>query len=113
VALATFPVALLLRRRWQRIPDSDADLDAEENKSVRRQLALVVRAFRTSRYTLMLVLTLFVTLLLTNLAEFQYSTVLQAGRSEAQLTALFGRLYAGASLFNLIVCLFVFTPLVT
>lgn len=112
VALMTFPVARLLRRRWRRIADSDTDL-SEEAGSVREQIAQVVTAFRTSRYTLTLVLTLFVTLLMTNLAEFQYSTVLQAGRSEAELTALFGRLYAACGLFNLVVCLFLFTPVVT
>ncbi|MBJ7409346.1 MAG: hypothetical protein JHD15_03140, partial [Phenylobacterium sp.] len=112
VALATAPVALLLRRRWKRIADSDADLDAEDT-SVLRQLGQVGRAFRTSPYAVTLVLTLFVTLLMTNLAEYQYSTVLQAGRNEAELAALFGRLYAGASIFNLVVCLFVFNRLVT
>jgi len=112
VALATAPVAVLLRRRWQRIADSDTDLDGE-TKSVISQLGQVGRAFRTSPYAITLVLTLFVTLLMTNLSEYQYSTVLQAGRSEAQLASLFGQLYAGASIFNLIVCLFVFNRLVT
>lgn len=112
VALATAPVALLLRRRWTRIADSDTDLDGE-TRDVLSQLGQVARAFRTSPYAVTLVLTLFVTLLMTNLAEFQYSTVLQAGRNEAQLAALFGQLYAGASIFNLIVCLFVFNRLVT
>lgn len=112
VALATAPVALLLRRRWQRIADSDTDLDGE-SKSVLSQLGQVGQAFRTSPYAVTLVLTLFVTLLMTNLAEYQYSTVLQKGRSEADLAALFGQLYAGASIFNLVVCLFVFNRLVT
>lgn len=112
VALATFPVARLLRRRWRRIADSDTDV-GEDAPGVGAQLKQVIEAFRTSRYTLTLVLTLFVTLLMTNLAEFQYSTVLQAGRSEAGLAALFGQLYAACGLFNLVVCLFVFTPLVT
>lgn len=112
VAVATAPVAVLLRRRWQRIADSDTELD-DEKKSVLSQLGQVGRAFRTSPYAATLVLTLFVTLLMTNLAEYQYSTVLQAGRDEARLATLFGQLYAGASIFNLIVCLFVFNRLVT
>ena len=113
VALATWPIARHLRRRWQRIADSDTDLDHDQPKDVRSQFLVVARAFRGSRYVAMLALTLFVTLLLTNLAEFQYSTVLQAGRSEADLATLFGRLYAGSSLFNLVICLFVFAPLVS
>jgi hypothetical protein len=112
LALATAPVAFLLRRRWRRIADSDTDLD-EEGPSVADQARMVARVFRTSPYAVSLVATLFVTLLMTNLAEYQYSTVLQEGRSEAELAALFGRLYAAASLFNLFVCLFVFNRLVT
>jgi len=113
VAAATLPVARLLRRRWQRIADSDTDLDGEVRRDVIGQLKLVARTFRTSRYASLLTLALFVTLLITNLAEYQYSTVLQAGRSEASLARLFGELYAGASVFNLVVCLFVFNRLVT
>lgn len=112
VALLTAPVAMLLRRRWTRIADSDTDLDGE-SKSVVSQLGQVGRAFKRSPYAVTLVLTLFVTLLMTNLAEFQYSTVLQKGRDEAALASLFGQLYAGASILNLIVCLFVFNRLVT
>ena len=112
VALLTLPVARRLRRRWRRIADSDTDLDTGE-VGVIEQLKLVVGAFRTSRYATLLALSLFVTLLMTNLAEFQYSQVLPAGRSEAELAALFGRLYAASSVFNLVVCLFVFNRLVT
>ncbi|HEY0646339.1 hypothetical protein [Phenylobacterium sp.] len=112
VAVATAPMALLLRRRWRRIADTDTDLDGEST-DVRTQALRVVRTFRTSPYAVALVLTLFVTLLMTNLAEFQYSTVLQKGRSEAELAGLFGRLYAATNVFNLVVCLFVFNRLVT
>src|SRR3546814_1629577 len=57
--------------------------------------------------------TLFVILLMTNLAEYQYSMVLQDGRGEAELAALFGTLYAASNLFNLVICLFVFNRLAT
>lgn len=112
VAVATAPVALLLRRRWRRIADTDTDLDGEST-DVRTQALRVVQTFRTSPYAVALVLTLFVTLLMTNLAEFQYATELQEGRSEAQLAALFGGLYAATNVFNLVICLFVFNRLVT
>jgi len=112
VAVATAPVALLLRRRWRRIADTDTDLDGEST-DWRTQLMRVARTFRTSPYAVALVLTLFVTLLMTNLAEFQYSTVLQKDRSEAELAGLFGRLYAATNVFNLVICLFVFNRLVT
>lgn len=112
LALLTAPLARRLKGRWRRIADSEADLDGE-TATVTQQLKQVAGAFRTSPYAAALALTLFVTLLLTNLSEYQYSTVLQAGRSEAQLAALFGQLYAAANLFNLVVCLFVFNRLVT
>jgi len=112
VALATAPVAMMLRRRWTRIADTDTDLDGEPT-NVRTQFLQVARTFKSSPYAVTLVMTLFVTLLMTNLAEFQYSTVLQEGRNEAELASLFGRLYAATNIFNLVVCLFVFNRLVT
>ncbi|MEW4468925.1 MFS transporter [Parasphingorhabdus sp. JC815] len=111
IILLTVPVAQLLRRKWKRIADSDIDIGGEEI-NVRSQIALVVSAFGRSPYVLLLTLTLFATLLLTNFIEFQYSSVFEIGRSEAQLAALFGQLYAGASIFNLLVCLFLFNRLV-
>lgn len=108
-AVATLPVALLVRRRWGRIADSDVE---EAGESVTSQIAQVADTFRTSRYTLVLTLVLFVTLLMTNLAEFQYSSVFQQGRSEAELASLLGSLYAGANIFNMVVCLFLFNRLV-
>lgn len=112
VALATAPVATMLRKRWTRIADSDADLDGE-TADVRTQFLRVAQTFKSSPYAVTLVLTLFVTLLMTNLAEYQYSTVLQKGRGEAELAALFGQLYAATNIFNLVICLFVFNRLVT
>lgn len=109
IAAVTFPVALRLRRRWTRIADSDVE---EADDSVGRQIGQVTDTFRTSRYTLVLTLILFVTLLMTNLAEFQYSNMFEQGRSEAELASLLGTLYAAANIFNVIVCLFVFNRLV-
>lgn len=109
IAAITFPVALRLRRRWSRIADSEV---AESDESVGRQIGQVADTFRTSRYTLVLTLILFVTLLMTNLAEFQYSDMFEQGRSEAELASLLGTLYAAANIFNVIVCLFLFNRLV-
>lgn len=109
IAAFTLPVALRLRKRWTRIADSDI---TEAEDSVVNQLVQVGRTFRASRYTLILTLTLFVTLLLTNLAEFQYSSLFQQNRSEAELASLLGKLYAAANIFNVFICLFVFNRLV-
>jgi hypothetical protein len=112
LAFFTAPLARLLRRRWKQIAESDVAV-TEDAGNAFEQLAAVARAFGKSRYTWVLTLTLFVTLLMTNLAEFQYSTVLQTGRSEAELAALFGELYAACNIFNLVVCLLVFNRLVS
>jgi ATP:ADP antiporter, AAA family len=109
IAVLTLPIALQLRRRWAKIAESEVD-EAEEG--VVSQVRQVTNTFRTSSYTLVLTLVLFVTLLLTNLAEFQYSSIFQQGRSEAELASLLGTLYAAANIFNVFVCLFVFNRLV-
>ncbi|WP_339822229.1 MFS transporter [uncultured Parasphingorhabdus sp.] len=111
IALITAPLARYLRRRWGQIAENDMTATEDDGGTV-SQLAEVGRAFRNSRYAIVLTMTLFVTLLMTNLAEFQYSKVLQDGRSEAELASLLGALYAAANLFNLVVCLFVFNRLV-
>lgn len=112
VAALTLPVAHNLRRRFTRIADTDTGAD-DETLSVGQQLRLALRTFRTSRYAALLTLALFTTLLLTNLAEFRYSAVLQAGRDEQALARLFGGLYAAAGGFNVLICLVVFNRLVT
>jgi len=111
IALATMPLAWSLGRRWPQLSESDAE-ESGQPAGVAAQVAMMANSFRTSRYTLVLTATLFVTLLMTNLAEYQYAAVLQQGRSEAQLAALFGALYAASNIFNLLVCLFVFNRLV-
>src|SRR3546814_3860982 len=109
---STLPLAWALRRRWRKIAESDDDSN-DDDATPTDQLVAVARAFGTSRYTMALTATLFVTLLMTNLAEYQYSMVLQDGRGEAELAALFGTLYAASNLFNLVICLFVFNRLAT
>lgn len=111
IAFMSAPLARLLRRRWGQIADNDLTIEDDAGSTV-SQLSEVGRAFRNSRYAIVLTMTLFVTLLMTNLAEFQYSKVLQEGRTEAELASLLGLLYAAANLFNLVVCLFVFNRLV-
>lgn len=111
LAFLTAPVASFLQRRWEHIAESDL-VAGEDGDEAGGKLAAVGRAFGASRYAMVLALTLFVTLLMTNLAEYQYSMVLQEGRSEAELAGLFGALYAAANLFNMFVCLLVFNRLV-
>ncbi|MHA7819563.1 MAG: MFS transporter [Erythrobacter sp.] len=111
LAFLTAPVARFLQSRWEQIAESDLVTSDEVDASAGK-LAGVGRTLVRSRYAMVLALTLFVTLLMTNLAEFQYSMVLQEGRSEAELASLFGALYAAANLFNMLVCLLLFNRLV-
>lgn len=111
-AVATAPLAWMLRRRWSQIQESDLELAAGDAEK-QGKLSVILKTFRTSKYTRIYALTLFIILLLTNLIEFQYATVLEASRSEAELAELFGALYAAVSIFNLIVCLFIFNRLVS
>lgn len=111
IAAVTFPLARLLRRRWSKIAESDDDSQDQGGTAI-DQLVAVGKTFGRSRYTIVFTATLFVTLLMTNLAEYQYSMVLQEGRGEAELAALFGMLYAASSMFSLVTCLFVFNRLV-
>src|SRR3546814_13280649 len=96
---STLPLAWALRRRWRKIAESDDDSN-DDDATPTDQLVAVARAFGTSRYTMALTATLFVTLLLTNLAEYQYSMVLQDGRGEAELAALFGTTDAASNLLD-------------
>ncbi len=115
IAFATAPVARFLQHKWTQIAESDILFDETSNDhsgNTFSKFANIGRAFIASRFAMMMALTLFVTLLMTNLAEFQYSMILQEGRSEAELAALLGALYAGANLFNMLVCLLVFNRLV-
>lgn len=111
IALATMPLAWHIGRRWPQLAENDADAD-DDGAGIGDRFAGLAKAFGGSRYTLALAATLFVTLLMTNLAEYQYAAVLLEGRSEADLAALFGALYAASNIFNLVVCLFVFNRLV-
>ena len=115
LALAAFPLARQLRRRWT--PLAESELEAHEavepEAPLMRRLLDLIRVLAGSGYLLAMTLVVFVTLILTNLIEFEYATVLQLGRSTAELTGLLGRLYALAGVANILVCLFGFNRLVT
>ncbi len=111
-AIATMPLVWMMRRRWTQIQESEFDLVAGDSKT-QGKLSVVLKTFRTSKYTRIYALTLFVILLMTNLIEYQYATVFESTRSEAELAELFGALYAAVNVFNLFVCLFVFNRLVS
>ncbi|MDZ3832703.1 MAG: MFS transporter [Sphingopyxis sp.] len=111
IALATIPLARALGRRWTKLNENDLE-ESPPSPNIAGQVAILATNFRKSPFTLALTATLFVTLLMTNLAEYQYAEVFQQGRTEAELAALFGSLYAFSNIFNLFVCLFLFNRLI-
>ncbi|HET6537916.1 MAG TPA: MFS transporter [Sphingopyxis sp.] len=111
LAVMTMPFVHFLGRRWAQIAEVDG-VEADQPSGLKAQLQALVRAFRRSRFTMALAAMLFVTLLMTNLAEYQYASILEEGRSEVELAALFGGLYAISNIANLIICLFLFHRLV-
>jgi hypothetical protein len=111
IALITIPVARAVPRYWKTIADLNARTDEDDSENP-QNLKAVLSSMMGSRFSKYLAAMLFVTLLITNVAEYQYSAILEKGRSEAQLASVLGTLYGVYHSFNILVCLFAFTPMV-
>lgn len=111
LAILTVPVLLLMLRKCKPIEDADGPEEAGRRGLV-RETRDIVRIVRRSRYVVVLAAALFVTLLVTSVCEYQYMTVFAATRTEQQLAGIFGQLYAGVSILNVIFNLFLFNRLV-
>ncbi|GEM_PF-2937110 len=107
-ALAAWPLLRVLGRHGVRLTDTGVQ---EADHSEPRRSAL--KALLTSPFSLTLAAVLFTTLLLTNLAEYQYLTILERDYALDELAALFGRLFVAAAIFNLVMNLFVYGWLVS
>jgi len=108
-ALLSMPVLYAVRRGWKKIEHDEQ----ETTVSIAQQLQQLMSAFRGSRFAVLLATTLFLTMSLTLLCEFQYYDVLSKNRSEAELASLFGRLFFAVNIFNFCVNLFLFNRLVS
>ena len=106
LALVTLPLTVAIKRNWSELSESEDVACGDKPEGS------LVRSFLSSRFAVLMALLLFSTLILTNLAEFQYSTILSQGVTEEQLAGRLGTLYAACNLFNIVVCLFVFNRLV-
>lgn len=111
LALAAFPVAVRLRRRWRKIRSDVGELEGAK-ATAKDQIRLIFEAVRHSRYVHLLSLVFVTVLLLTTVCEYQCMDVFEEGRDETQVAALFGRFYTWVNLFNLIVNFFLFNRLV-
>lgn len=109
IAGLTLPIFTLCRRSWKRIEVED--LESAEEASVLQQTKSLLQIFRSSRYAFLLGTTLFATMTVTLVCEYQYSAVFSKHHDEEGLAQLFGALYFGVHLINLFINLFVFNRL--
>jgi MFS family permease len=107
-AMATLPVVSAIVRRFRHLDDWLPD----EGLSFAEQLSATRQAFRQSALVRALMLSLVMSLLLTTIAEYQYLGIFSKDRSEVELAALIGGLFALVNAFNLLVTLFIFSRLV-
>lgn len=110
LSVLALPVFVLILRRCAPLEDPDEEPDTGRGlRAEARQMAGVVRH---SRYVGVLAGVLFLTLVVTAVCEYQYMAVFSAHRSDHELAALFGRLFAGVGVLNVVVNLFLFNRLV-
>lgn len=107
-ALITLPVVSAIVRRYRPLDDWLPD----DGLSFAEQIAATRAAFGRSPLVRYLMLALVMSLLLTTIAEYQYLGIFSQERSEVELAALIGGLFALVNGFNLIITLFVFSRLV-
>ncbi|HEY3754817.1 MAG TPA: MFS transporter [Opitutaceae bacterium] len=109
LSVAAWPLAVMIRRRWTRLAGETET--ASDGGTLREAAEGTVAIFR-SRYALVLTGVLFLTLIAAATCEFQYLGIFSAGRAEGAVATLLGHLTALANGFNLLVSLFLFSPLV-
>lgn len=105
VAVGSFPVILLINRRWRKI---EPEIETEKAGFL-EQTVEVSRIMNRSRYVVLLNLILIGTVFLSTICEFQYLGIFSASAGKEQLAVLFGTLFALTNVFNLIVNFFLFS----
>jgi ATP/ADP translocase/HEAT repeat protein len=131
LALVTFPLVFLLRRKYKKI---EVEEEYEEESGFWERMKQIAITCKNSRYVIMLILLAFGMLFLTTTCEFQYLGIFSDFKkaspifsnvegnvvkelfrkpgSPEELASLFGKLFAVVNLFNLIVNLFLFSRIV-
>jgi hypothetical protein len=108
LALGALPIALGIQRRYR----PAALAEDEEEPRILDVFSTLGRAMCTSEYIRVLVFVGFMCFVTAATCEFQYMTLFSAGRSEAELTQLFGRLFMFVNAFNLMFGLLFFNRFV-
>lgn len=110
IAILTFPVFLLVLRRFAPIARDDAG--QADPQSLAGLLAFIVRTFAESRFALWLTLASFLMVAATATLEYLAMGVFAAERNADQLASLLGGLYAIAGAATLVINLFLFNRVV-
>ena len=110
IACCSFPVLNKCVRKWRILETEEINSDSSA-LGVAGEMKSLVNTFRTSSFAVLLGSLLFCTMIVTLVCEYQFSNILSQGRSEAELTALFGSLFLIVNSFNLFVNLFIFNRL--
>lgn len=110
VAMVTFPVLLVILRRFRAISADDAQSD--EVLSLPELLTFIIKTFRSSRFALALAMICFVMVALTSSLEYLTLGVFAENRSADGLASLLGGLYALAGALTLVINLFFFNRIV-
>lgn len=107
--LMALPIFWWILRNVPRIVGEDIGQEEDEEVSLKDTL----RAVLGERYVTTLALVIFMVSLVATLCEFRYYTIFEEYYpDEKALAGLFGQLYAGVNVFNLVVTLFLFRVMV-
>ncbi|MBF0452180.1 MAG: cyclic nucleotide-binding domain-containing protein [Candidatus Magnetomorum sp.] len=112
IALCTFPVLVMIRKRYVPVETEDVFIDEAKNDSMMGQIKLIIETIKSSKFTSLLIMSALLTLIVMTICEYQFMVIFEKGRSAAEVAALFGMLYALVNLFNLFMNLFVFNRLI-
>jgi MFS family permease len=110
VAIVTFPVFLIVLRRFKPIATDDAQSD--DALSLPRLIRFIFATFKASPFALAVAAICFVMVSLTSGLEFLTLGVFAEGRNADDLASLLGGLYALAGALTLIINLFFFNRIV-
>ena len=111
LALLAVPVLFLILRHCRSLEDQDDPAETRHIGLV-EQSRVMADAVRRSRYVVLLIGILFLTLVVTAVCEYRYMGVFSTARTDRQLAGLFGELYTWVSIFSLVFTLRVFNRLV-
>ncbi len=111
IAAATLPVIRALRREWTPAGELDEEAD-DDSVPLSTWIGTLFDGLRGSRYVVALVSVFASMLVIATVCEYQYMHVFESDRTDAEIAALLGILYAAVNVFSLIANLLIVNRLV-